>query len=77
MSCSDLEREQDHGETDHCGDAHSYDDRLRVIEAGDHSHHVGEAQCQDGLENRRKSNSLISCHTFNISLKISNIQLYI
>lgn len=41
-----------HGEDDHCeahsgGDAHGHDDGLGVVEAGDHAHHVGQADGQD------------------------------
>lgn len=47
--CADLQREEDDSEADDCSDAHSYDDRLGVVEAGDHAHHIGEAQRQNGL----------------------------
>lgn len=46
---TDLQREEDHREADHCGDAHSHDHGVCVVEAGDHPHHVGQAQSQDGL----------------------------
>jgi len=49
---ADLQREEDDSEADDRGDAHSYDDGLCVVEAGDHAHHVGQAQGQDGLQER-------------------------
>lgn len=52
--CADLQREQDDGEADDCSDAHSYDDRLGVVETGDHAHHIGEAQRQNGLQEEKK-----------------------
>ena len=43
-----------HGEDDHCeadgrGDAYGHDDCLGVVEAGNHAHHVGQADSQDRL----------------------------
>lgn len=55
---ADLQREEDDGETDHRGDAHSHDDAVCVIEASDHTHHVGETQRQDGLYERKQTNYL-------------------
>lgn len=41
---ADLKWEHDNSEADHRCDAHRYDDGVGVVEAGNHAHHVGEAQ---------------------------------
>lgn len=41
---ADLEWEEDNSEADHRCDAHRHDDCVCVVEAGNHAHHVGEAQ---------------------------------
>lgn len=50
---TNLHGENDHRETHDCSDAHCYDHRLGPVEAGDHTHHVGHAESQDGLETRQ------------------------
>lgn len=47
-----LHGEDDDREADSCGDAHRHDDCLCVIKAGDHAHHVGQADGQDRLQKR-------------------------
>lgn len=42
-----LQGEDDHGEAHDCCDTHCHDHCVSVMEAGDHSHHVGHAESQD------------------------------
>lgn len=49
-----LHGEDDHREAHRRGDAHRHDDRLRVVKAGYHAHHVGQADGQDGLRKRSR-----------------------
>lgn len=54
LKCQDvtdtnLQREDDHCKAHNCCDAHCHDHWLSVMEAGDHSHHVGHTESQDGL----------------------------
>lgn len=51
---ADLQWEEDNSEANHCCDPHGHDDSLCVVEAGDHAHHVGEAQGQDRLQDTEK-----------------------
>lgn len=44
-----LQGENDDGEAHGSRDAHGHDDGIRVVETGNHAHHVGETQRQDGL----------------------------
>lgn len=42
-----LHGEDDHREADSRGDAYCHDDCLRVVKAGYHAHHVGQADGQN------------------------------
>lgn len=50
---TNLQWEKHNGEADDHSDAHSHDDRICVIEAGNHSNHIGQTQSQDGLRKRK------------------------
>lgn len=47
---TNLQGEDDNCEAHNCSDAHCHDHRVRLVEAGDHSHHVGHAEGQDRLK---------------------------
>lgn len=46
---ADLQREDDDREADHHSNADSHHHDISVVEAGDHTHHVGHRQRQDTL----------------------------
>lgn len=50
---TNLQREDHHCEAHKCCDAHCHNHRVSVMEAGNHSHHVGHAKSQDGLRTRK------------------------
>lgn len=66
LSQTNLHGENDHCETNDCGDSHRHDDRLRSVEAGDCSHHVGQAESQDGLESKQTHHISSHLHIENI-----------
>lgn len=60
---TNLQREEDHCKAHDGCDAHCHHHWVSVMEAGDHSHHVGHTQGQDGLKKIEKPN-ISSCGEF-------------
>lgn len=56
---TNLQREDDHCEAHNCCDAHCHDHCVSVMEAGDHPHHVGHTESQDGLKTRNTNTSAL------------------
>lgn len=54
VTYTNLQRENHHCEANNCCDAYCHDYRVSVMEAGNHSHHVGKTESQDGLKMRKK-----------------------
>lgn len=57
---TNLQRENDHCEAHKRCDAHRHDHGLGVVEGGNHSHHVGQTESQDGLKTQ---NTVYQQHT--------------
>lgn len=51
---TNLQREEDHCKAHDGSDAHRHHHWVSVMEAGDHPHHVGHAEGQDGLKRKKK-----------------------
>ena len=58
-----LHGEDDHREADGRGDAYGHDDRLSIVEAGDHAHHVGQADGQYRLRGDGALSTWSRCRT--------------
>lgn len=77
---ADLKGEKHYSEADYCCDAHCHDDCVCVIKAGNHSHHVGQAESQNRLKER--DTDIFLCTMFFSSLdnskktRIFSIQLF-